>query len=75
MTFTVQSPFTSPHPSPLQMRVLRIHTDPNHPTPFRSEFVQAVGVGGQFGRADEGEVERVEEEEGVAGFGGVEGMF
>lgn len=52
------------------MGILRIHTDPDHSASLPGELFQPVSVGGQFRRADEGEVERVEEEEGVAVLGG-----
>lgn len=56
------------------MGVLRVHTHPHDPAPFPVELAQPVGVRGQLRGTDKGKIERVEEEEGVAGFGGVGGV-
>lgn len=52
------------------MRILRIHTHSHHLTPLPNKFFHPISVRRQLCRADEGEIERVEEEEGVAAVGG-----
>lgn len=61
--------------SPLQMRILRVNTDPNHPTALPMKFSQSIGVGSQLRRTNESEIQRVKEEESVAGLGRVRRAF
>ena len=54
------------------MGVFRVHAHAHNPAAFPVKLAQPIRVRSQFGRADEREIQRVEEEESVARFGWVE---
>ena len=56
------------------MGILWIHTDSHDPTAFSVKLAESVSVRGQFRWTHESEIQRVEEEKSVAGFGGIGGI-